>query len=67
MARSVARSKTSNIVIVASPATERTGDGVEKRERQTDKQTRKGAQRERENSNSKTLILKDSSVRSIWI
>ena len=45
-----------------------TGDGIEKRERQTDKQTGKGAEREREreNSNSKTLILKDSSVRSIW-
>ena len=42
------------------------------RDRQTDRQTDRQRQREgqrqrqRENSNSKTLILKDSSVRSIW-
>ena len=38
------------------------------RQRQTDRLTdrQRQTERQRENSNSKTLILKDSSVRSIW-
>ena len=41
---------------------ERERDG--QRDRETDMQTDR--QTDRQNSNSKTLILKDSSVRSIW-
>ena len=34
--------------------------------RETDRRTDRQTDRDRENSKSKTLILKDSSVRSIW-
>ena len=47
----------------------RRGERERERERQTDRQAGRQAQthREKSNSNSKTLILKDSSVRSFWI
>ena len=36
------------------------------RERQRDRETERERERENSNLNSKTLILKDSSIRSIW-
>ena len=55
-----------NVSVERDRQTDREKEKDRERGRETDRQTERQTDRQTENSNSKTLILKDSSVTSIW-